>query len=776
MFKPTKFFLRIAAVLFIVCVALILCISPIAKYLLEKHDIALTGREITVGWVYVNPITGYAYLSNLAIHEEESDSVFLSANGLGVNVALFKLLFSTLEFSEVTLTKPRGSVMQSGKHFNFNDLIEKFTPEKKGPTTGFPEHFQMQNLSIVNGEFHYNDLKTEVYYFVKNVNVHSPGFSLEADTLPLSFDLEAGIGTGKIKGEFNLTLSDLDYRLAINIDSLDLDIINQYLRELVNYGVFAALLDVDMHLSGKLDNVKPQIISGNMAVSDFHFGKTTVEEYVSFEKLSLSIVEINPKERTFQLDSISLDGPFFRYELYDDLDNVQTMFGKKGSNVTEAQSNVNQFNLIIEIAELVKKLFQDFLRSDYEIGHVSLDDGHFEFADYSLSRKFLVGLIAFNAHADSVEKSRKRIELFVHSDIRPYGDLRVILSINPKDTGNFDLDYRFREIAMSSFNAYMITHTSFPIDRGILNFSGEWHVSDGAINSENHLVLLDTRVSDRVKTNDITWIPMPLVLALIDERGNSIDYEIPITGNLNDPNFHLSDVLLDLLKNIFVKPVTTPYRMEVKNVEQKLEQSLAMPWDVQQHSLTSAQEDFISEMVDFLKAEPNAQITVQPVVHEELENEIILMFEAKKLFLISAGEISAEAFSDKDSLRVVKLSIKDPAFIQFLKAQTTDKYLYPLQHQAAKMISTESLAHKLNLLNQSRRTAFLQAFEKANVSGRVNFTEALNKIPFNGFSYFDITYSGGIPDYLKEAMIKLNEFNSKNPRKEYRKIRRNQTP
>ena len=47
---------------------------------------------------------------------------------------------------------------------------------------------------------------------------------------------------------------------------------------------------------------------------------------------------------------------------------------------------------------------------------------------------------------------------------------------------------------------------------------------------------------------------MPLIMTFIRERGNVIDYEIPITGNLKDPKFHLSDVIFDLLGNIFVKP------------------------------------------------------------------------------------------------------------------------------------------------------------------------------------------------------------------------------
>ena len=45
----------------------ILMISPITKYLIEKYDEQVLGRQILVDWVYVNPFTGYVHISNLRI-------------------------------------------------------------------------------------------------------------------------------------------------------------------------------------------------------------------------------------------------------------------------------------------------------------------------------------------------------------------------------------------------------------------------------------------------------------------------------------------------------------------------------------------------------------------------------------------------------------------------------------------------------------------------------------------------------------------------------------
>ena len=66
--------------------------------------------------------------------------------------------------------------------------------------------------------------------------------------------------------------------------------------------------------------------------------------------------------------------------------------------------------------------------------------------------------------------------------------------------------------------------------------------------------MIDPRVAKRVHREDIKWIPLPIVMAIVRENANVIDYTIPITGNLKKPKIHWKDILYDALKNVFVKP------------------------------------------------------------------------------------------------------------------------------------------------------------------------------------------------------------------------------
>ena len=147
-----KIALIVVSSIIIAIMVVVLLISPITKYVLEKNGIKYFGRKVKMSWVYVNPFTGYVHISHLKIYESKDlssltggDSIFFSANGVSANFAMRKLLSKTIEISEITLYSPKGIIIQNKKDLNLNDLIKRFTPEKND-TTPSKVHF---NILIV---------------------------------------------------------------------------------------------------------------------------------------------------------------------------------------------------------------------------------------------------------------------------------------------------------------------------------------------------------------------------------------------------------------------------------------------------------------------------------------------------------------------------------------------------------------------------------------------------------------------------------------------------
>ena len=767
-----KTLLILFSVLTVIVAVVIIFISPITKYLVEKYDLKFTGRQITMDWAYVNPFTGYVHFDNFKIFEYRSDSVFLSARGVSANFEMRKLFSKTYEISELTLNRPRGIVIQIDKDLNFNDLVKKFSPKVDSLKALAPIHFSILHIHIINGEILYRERVTPINYFITKVNIESSGIHWDADTIAAKFSFLSGIGSGAMNGNFTINTKTLDYRLSVVAQKFDLEILEQYLKELTNFGYFSGNIDADMKVKGSFKTAENVTFKGLLAINEFKTGEKPGDNYASFQKLAVAIFELSPKNHKYLFDSVSLSNPYFKYERYDYLDNLSRMFVSEESKAAVGQSDGAKFNLVLEIGNYIKKLSQNFFRSNYKINRLAIYSGDLEYCDFSMSEKFSVHLNPLFVLADSITKNQKRVGVTFKSGIMPYGNVAVFLSINPNDSSDFDLNYKLQKIPVTMFNPYLIQYTSFPLDRGTVLVNGTWHVRNGIINSDNHLIVIDPRLANRLKNKGIKWLPMRLIMAFVRERGNVIDYEVPISGDLKNPKFHLRDVIIDVLGNIVVKPATTPYRMEVKSVETEIEKSLTLKWAMRSSSLTRLQEKFIEKMVEFLVANPNAIISVSPLQYDTKEKEHIQFYEAKKRYFLASNHKDDKSFTEKDSDNVEKMSVKDTQFVKYLNLHTADSMLFTLQDKCARLLGLKFVDNKYNRLSKDRQAAFIAYFKDKKVENRIKITASQNTIPYNGYSFYKIIYNAEFPDDIKKAYLKMNELNDKSPRKLFQQQRR----
>src|SRR5690606_9252737 len=144
----------------------------------------------------------------------------------------------------------------------------------------------------------------------------------------------------------------------------------------------------------------------------------------------------------------------------------------------------------------------------------------------------------------------------------------------------------------------LVYYSSFPADRGTVELKGKWNVNNGQIDSKNNLLIIDPRFADRLKQKGISWLPMRLILSFLKSKGNVIDYDVPITGDLKNPSFNIWDIIGDVLTNIFVKPPSLGYILKVKRIEQKLEKNFTVKWEMNDVEFTSKQSNFLNSMAD----------------------------------------------------------------------------------------------------------------------------------------------------------------------------------
>jgi len=748
----------------------IIFLSPIAKYLVEKYDVKYTGRQITLGWVYVNPFTGFVHFSDLKIFEEKSDSVFFSSVGLSANFSMRKLFQKEYEIESLHFNKPQGIVNQyTKKLFNFTDLIKTFSsnPKNKNKKTTKVK-FSLVNISINDGTFYMDEKMTPIKYYIKHFNLSSSGFRWDSDTLITNFTFESGIGSGLMEGMLKMNIKSLAYHTHLIIRRLDLKIIEQYIKDMSNYGKLEALINADFTATGNFKDARNVNAVGGLGVYNFRFGKTDDTDFASFDKFVIKVNHINPQKKIYIIDSISLVKPYARYEKYDHLDNIQAMFGVKGSKLKEA-ANSNKFNLVVEIAKYIRLLATNFLKSDYKLNRLGIYRANLNYEDYSIAEKFSMSLNPLTITGDSMSSDNERVEVFLRSGIKPFGNLGLRLSMNPKDSSDFELDVDLKKVNAAVLNPFLISYTSFPLDRGTIELKSNWRVQHGEIKSTNRFLMIDPRISDRVKANDNRRLPLKAIMFLVRERGNAVDYDIPITGDLKDPKFHFKDVIFDALTNLFVKPPTTPYRFEVKSIESSIENAIAFNWEMGSATLGKDQKRFVRQLKNFLSDHKSASIKVYPVHYVEKEKEYSAYYEAKKKYYLATNK--KQNFTENDSLTVTRMSPKDSVFLAHLRGVVKNNQLYTAQALCSAYVGEKLLTDKFLKMMNARKRNFMKEFIEEGLDKQISLQDDDNQVPYNGFSYYQISYNGEIPEDLKEAFEELKIYDGQSPRKKLRSDR-----
>jgi hypothetical protein len=258
-------------------------------------------------------------------------------------------------------------------------------------------------------------------------------------------------------------------------------------------------------------------------------------------------------------------------------------------------------------------------------------------------------------------------------------------------------------------------------------------------------------------------------MSLVRERGNVINYRIPITGNLKDPKFHLRDVVTDLLMNVFVKPPTISYGLEVKSAEKGIAELLTVTWKVHQFKLEPEQRKFVGKIARFLKKYPESSIDIYPQQYVSKEKEHILYFEARKKYYLLKNKKSEKEFNDEDSINTERMSVKDLGhyFTKDLMKITRDTTMLTIADKCRHFLGSDIVEVKYNKLIKARENELSSFFTENLTFSRIRIQHNKNTIPYDGFSCHQIKYNGKIPPSLQESYEKMQMLNTKIFRKKY---------
>lgn len=716
----------LGSILTLILLALIF-ISPIAKSYVNKHGKDLIGREIHVEKLKVNVFSGTVRIYDFTVFEDDDKTTFFRFDTLDVGVKIRKLLKHELYVDHITLTQPNVRILQNGDRFNFTSIIEHFEsdePEEED-TTSSDWKLYFYNIDIRGGEVYYADVKTNIDWDVKNLNVKVPGVFFDG-----SKNTDAGIALqladgGVLRTDASLNMDNNDFNVDLVLERFSISNVRAYLNDVLSVSRFDGSLDANIKLAGNLDDILKMNITGDMAFSNVDIRDATGDQVVALKKMAVGVNRINLDENLYDIKSFTVDGLVSHFDLYKTGTNFDRLFATVSTDEAQAD-DISVDTSTVEAAD-------EGLPLKFKIGTFAVNDATFTYNDYTLPDAFSFPITKLNVKAENLTLSgENNAKIFAQL---PNGGSAII-----NWNGNIDnwessqyLSLAIRSLHLKDLSPYSVAYLGHPFTDGTFSFTSENTIKNGQLKGDNKLDLYKPEVGKKRKDVEPEInIPLRAALYVIKDKDGKVKFDVPVSGNIDSPEFSYMKIVWKTLGNLLVKVATSPFRM-VANAFGSSDDIEFVEFDPLQFDFTSEQYNQMSRIADILKTDSAIVVTLTPQMDIAVAAKEQSLFNLKKEYYLSEHPDKATAthLAMIDFANIKAIELKDDGFVDYIKEKGYVEGRKPSESQireaAERLYPVEESVAQLRRLAEMRNRYVSDYMARSGVPSRQIIVGSINE-------------------------------------------------
>lgn len=196
-----------------------------------------------------------------------------------------------------------------------------------------------------------------------------------------------------------------------------------------------------------------------------------------------------------------------------------------------------------------------------EIDVVKLSKLSATFVDESIEPTVTTGIQDFSGTIKGLSsKQVAKAEVSLAGKVDNVAPLKVQGRINPLSGDAFtDLKFIFQGVDLTAASPYAGKYAGYPITKGKLSLDLIYQVSKQQLVGENKVVVDQFTFGEKTESPDATSLPVRLAVALLKDRRGRIDIDMPVRGDLSEPDFRYGKVVLNALVNLITKVAASPF-------------------------------------------------------------------------------------------------------------------------------------------------------------------------------------------------------------------------
>lgn len=714
--KPRRGWLRrmliglgvILCVLLLAIAGVVIWLGPIAEHVVEKYDKELVGRELQMANLRIKLFKGELTVDSLRLYEANDTTTFASLNHLDSRLELRDIVDRHIRLSHIKVKELSAEILQHPEKFNFDDMLEyiatKYQSEEESASSE-PWRVSLHNIRLDGGYISYVDTALDQQWLVSNLNLACDTLHLEDAVTRIDATMNVN-NHAELEAKVGINLESLDFEVEGEIKQFALGDIYKYIVPVVNLRELYGSLSSKLTLKGNANNIMATVIAGDVSLDNLHLTGYDGGNILAANNLSAQIQEVNIEKQLYLLNTLTASGYstqfIMRKEGTTNFDNLFYDEPEVSLETTSKEVGAHIYDQKERVTISTSESSAPFSGMVLRIGHIKLNGGNLFFADKTMEKEF-----AYKLHNISIESRNFDIaahnKLTLRANTNNQGTAVVHWEGSLNDFYNQSILASLSNVDMKDFTPYAEHYTAFPITSGNLTFRSQNIISNGELSGINRLGTYDFNVGKKDKEHEPEYkIPLKLGVYVLTDKDKHIDVDLPISGNIDSPEFSLRKVIFKAIGNLFVKIAASPFSWMSSEKQDTFRHIGIDPLDP---TLSSEQYARIDKMAATLKEDSSLKVRLKQSINYERASQDIADLNLKMAYYNSTQSEEDKRMDMVDFVRISEMRLSNRDVAAFADSMLVVRGIDPAHlttHAKAKALFADVIDRQLVMMSEAR--------------------------------------------------------------------------
>jgi uncharacterized protein involved in outer membrane biogenesis len=541
-------------------------LSPFLPWQLRDGTVTIESYYQLAGGEPFELITSQGKLTvqNLALALDAGDEEpGLTTSGIQVDGIGFDLTAREVRVGMITLDQPFVAAVRNneGQIDWLATMPEATADEGQGepPDTGVPAfRWSVQGFELADGRVRWRDQVPQQAAELElvDLDITLGGLSDRLDE-PVSYRLSSALASGgRVAANGQLTPAPFTLEAAVSGSDLVLAVIEPYLQQAANLALASGELSFDGNLDlDSQDDPMTGTFSGTGEVANLDLRLPDGDaSMLGWRTLRLAPIEFNVYPPRLEIGTVTLARPSLN--VVRSLDGVHNLARivrgqpDTGSEPASAQSKGPE----------ASSREPEFV---FRINQLVVEDGAVGYSDRTLEPPFSTNfdhLTGAVSGISNVPPQQGRVNLKGRlAGVAPVTFEGTLGALGTEDTS--DIRLAMEDLALPVLSPYFGRYLGYAVDSGKLKMNLDYAFTGTRLKASNRVVLDRMELGQAVPSDEAISAPVKLGLALLTDRRGLIEVDLPVQGDIADPEFRVGQIVMRAFVNLLVKAAASPFSM-----------------------------------------------------------------------------------------------------------------------------------------------------------------------------------------------------------------------